>query len=416
MGCVDAQPASTGTITDSAGVIIVHNPGEVVWAPERQPRFVEELRIGEIDGDPEYVFGEIPAIDVDRNGSIYALDLQARTVRVFDADGRYTRSIGRPGSGPGEIGEAPMAVLAHFDGSVHILHSVAHRLTGFAADGGPTETMALDDGSGPIGTVVKKQITSDGQLLLEVQTIGIGASGPNSIGAPSIEILRLDAINQRVDTLAGWEVPNTTVEFSGLSLPVPVRLAAAPVWSELEDGRIVRSDNHEHRFEIYDRNGSLERVVTIDRELVPVTDDVKKTYFDFQERMIGLASGMTSDNAQLGPMMEQLFKEMRTSTVFADSFPAFGSILSGPAGTIWVQGPPTAEDFDLEGQSSFQSIDPESQVWDVFGSDGRFLGPMTFPDRFTPMRLQNEAWYRVLTDELGVNYIARFRLEGLDDL
>jgi hypothetical protein len=63
-----------------------------------------DLRLGSIDGeDLNLVFGAIRGIQVATDGTIYVLDQQAAEVRVFDAGGRYLRTIVRRGEGPGEI-------------------------------------------------------------------------------------------------------------------------------------------------------------------------------------------------------------------------------------------------------------------------------------------------------------------------
>ena len=40
---------------------------------------------------------------MDEAGRVYAFDWQAQDVRLFEADGSYVRTIGRPGGGPGEF-------------------------------------------------------------------------------------------------------------------------------------------------------------------------------------------------------------------------------------------------------------------------------------------------------------------------
>lgn len=62
---------------------------------------LKEIRgIGnEESAPPEYLFGRIVGIATNTNGHIYVADQQTRNVRVFDSDGRHTRTIGRRGPG-----------------------------------------------------------------------------------------------------------------------------------------------------------------------------------------------------------------------------------------------------------------------------------------------------------------------------
>lgn len=61
-----------------------------------------ELRIGS-ERSPEYALTLPGAIAVDENGVMFVSLILENQIRVFDADGRFVRSIGRRGSGPGEF-------------------------------------------------------------------------------------------------------------------------------------------------------------------------------------------------------------------------------------------------------------------------------------------------------------------------
>ena len=78
-----------------------HDPGSTI---EGLPRvaLVEDLRIGSVD-DASYGFSQIGAVDVDRDGQIYVLEMQDAQIRVYSPDGRLIRRIGRRGDGPGEF-------------------------------------------------------------------------------------------------------------------------------------------------------------------------------------------------------------------------------------------------------------------------------------------------------------------------
>ncbi|HEX7050225.1 MAG TPA: 6-bladed beta-propeller [Longimicrobiales bacterium] len=62
-----------------------------------------DLTIGATDGDPAYLFGGISGVTTDSAGRIYVVDAQADEVRVFSDAGAFLFTIGRRGSGPGEL-------------------------------------------------------------------------------------------------------------------------------------------------------------------------------------------------------------------------------------------------------------------------------------------------------------------------
>jgi len=63
----------------------------------------EELSIGVADGAEEYMFAYPNYIDADSKGNIYVSDAMDKVIKVYDKHGKYVRTIGREGDGPGEF-------------------------------------------------------------------------------------------------------------------------------------------------------------------------------------------------------------------------------------------------------------------------------------------------------------------------
>jgi hypothetical protein len=53
--------------------------------------------------DPMQSFNRIHHVAVAREGNVYAFDVQASEIRIFQRDGRYSGAIGRAGLGPCEF-------------------------------------------------------------------------------------------------------------------------------------------------------------------------------------------------------------------------------------------------------------------------------------------------------------------------
>jgi hypothetical protein len=88
------------------GAILVTNPATGLWDSATAWRLREDLRIGAAEGEDWELFTWILTVGVDRWDRIYVLDQQALEIRVFDPDGRYVRTIGKRGGGPGEFRNA----------------------------------------------------------------------------------------------------------------------------------------------------------------------------------------------------------------------------------------------------------------------------------------------------------------------
>jgi hypothetical protein len=57
-------------------VTIVSNPEQGIWAPGEEWVLEEELRIGAVEGDPDYLFGDVWGVTVDSHGRVFVLDFQ----------------------------------------------------------------------------------------------------------------------------------------------------------------------------------------------------------------------------------------------------------------------------------------------------------------------------------------------------
>ena len=63
---------------------------------------VPELRIGLADGDEHYLFGRIRKVAIGKDGTIIVADDKTPVLRMYDANGKFVRDIGRAGEALGE--------------------------------------------------------------------------------------------------------------------------------------------------------------------------------------------------------------------------------------------------------------------------------------------------------------------------
>ena len=123
VGCsIDSQPEAKwdGAITDSAGVQIVQNFGTPLWTQENRWTVNEVLRIGVVEGEPGYQFGDISSIGVLSDGRIVVSDNIALHIRFFSPKGVHELTVGRQGSGPGEYA-GELTVLVGPDDTLLVL-------------------------------------------------------------------------------------------------------------------------------------------------------------------------------------------------------------------------------------------------------------------------------------------------------
>ena len=123
---------------DSAGVVLV---GQTIDT-SRALRLDEVWRIGSLDGGEATQFFTPRDAAFGPEGEVYVLDSGNHRVKVFaEADGRFLRSFGSQGSGPGEFQQ--LAVMMEVGDSKVVVMDAARRLHAFEPDGTVIETMSL---------------------------------------------------------------------------------------------------------------------------------------------------------------------------------------------------------------------------------------------------------------------------------
>lgn len=103
ISCSQHKTEWKGTIEEENGVTVVKNSKEPVYGNEVFS-IEEDLKIGEVEGDENYMFSQIRYLAVDNAENIYVADTKEMHVKVFDKNGEFLRVIGKAGQGPGEIG------------------------------------------------------------------------------------------------------------------------------------------------------------------------------------------------------------------------------------------------------------------------------------------------------------------------
>ena len=91
------------------GIPVVYNPKDPT-PPVGGPTSLilkHDLTIGEETADENYMFSQLRSIQIDDQENIYALDMKEIKIKVYDKNGKFIRSFGKKGKGPGEI-EMPL--------------------------------------------------------------------------------------------------------------------------------------------------------------------------------------------------------------------------------------------------------------------------------------------------------------------
>lgn len=384
IGALIALPACSGSesdpsrfiVQDSAGIPIVSNFIAGGWSVEEAPQLTEELRIGTVDGEEEYQFGRIMSLDVDGEGNIYVLDFQTREVKAFNGEGVFLRKMGRPGSGPGELGISTSVFL--MGDTVGVMDAGNRRVQWFGPDGTQAGTFPL-----PTLAMNLQSLTPRREMIVQHRNMP-GSSLEASLLVNSA-LVRHDRSGDVIDTVYTLP-PDETIRVVNGNTLIPLLLGATPVWG-VAHGNLMTARSTEMRIEIRNPEGTLTRIFTIDAPQIPIGEEFRDRLTTTMENAMGVLRnlpGISVGEVEINPFL-----------------PMITSLFEGPEGTIWVGSPTTSE-----------GTDPSGTIWYTFNTDGHFLGTLDL-DNFQPVRAVGDRMYGLTTDDLGVQYVVRMKIEGL---
>jgi hypothetical protein len=392
LGCAGSDGDWAGTMTDSAGVMIVANTAESLWGSSGGWALEEELKIGSIEGDPDYQFGMVGFIAVDSDGRIYVLDAQAQHIQVYSPDGTYEQTLGGRGGGPGEL-QGAMFVLMGPGDTLLVPDLQNMRINRYAPDGSSLGSfpVKLED-----GIPAMFRATPSGVMAEQVRQISL--PGQEALENPMDRIVLLTPDGVVTDTLKTFP-SGETFKLSG-GAPEFNIYSPEYAWDLTDDLDLFFAINDQYRIEVYDTDGQLKRVVTMPFERKPVGERDRDAIIGFMERAWRDAG-----------VPAQVLDQLKQNIHFGEYFPAFSTILAGPHSTMWVQHIQAASDLSEGEYASFNPLeDSGAPEWDVFDEDGRFMGVITMPHRFAPRVIKNNLIYGVWRDELDVQYVVRLRV------
>jgi len=381
----------TGSVSDSAGIAVVTNPATGTWTDENRWTLTEDLRIGTSGGEAIYQFGRISGIAPLPDGRLVVVDQQAQEVRIFSPGGEHLRTLGGPGSGPGEFGNQAGPALIGVGDTIFIPDLANQRVNRFTPEGEPLGSFALDLSAGfPIAW----QDDGTGRIVSQTRPLNLPGQQADSMDL----FVRRGAGGAITDTL--FSVPSGRTFSFGEGGPSFQFFSPEPIWALVGDSRLLFGVNDAYSLTLYGPDGTPERIIRMPYERRPVTEADQELINDAMVRLwreFGLS----------GPQLEA----MRAGIGFAEFYPAFAIVQGGPGGSIWVQHLQLPGDLTAEEREDFNpGLGFGSSTWDVFDPEGRYLGPIEMPARFQPIRFVDDRIYGIWRDELDVQYVLVLRL------
>jgi hypothetical protein len=380
-------------LRDSAGVRIAENLGPIwtevsTWTLSAEP----VVRIGALEGEPAYLFDRIRGLVVLADGRIVVSNGGTNTIRWFDPAGRFLFERGGEGDGPGEFrGVGQLTVTA--GDTILASDSRTDRLALFASDGAFLAGMRLLGLPSSPGRVFR---ISDGSFV-------VGSSGFSSVqlgDGPRPEghrrfptpIVHVSAEGASADTIGlfpGLEM-RFRVDEQGRSSFGPHPYGKSLVYG-VRDDRVHVGTAESFTIDVFSAEGALLRSVRapdVDQTIDPV--QAAKTLRAMLEGLPEYRAATAEERAEADADLED---DVRS---FPPTRPAYSGLLIDELGFLWV--------------GEHHPDTRASRRWAVFDPEGRFVGSLAMPTRFTPLAISADRVLGRSEDELGVQYVSVYAL------
>lgn len=384
-------------------------------APAQAPRVVDNPRpawkVGEAlalsatptlvigdKGGPNYEFSRILGAARLDNGRIVVVDASSLMLRFFDTSGRYLKSAGGKGGGPGEfeqldsfwrvVGDTLVAGsimrgdLSYFTGEGTYIRRLERRPPppppGRGAAAGFSLTLAPLDGTGLrlSGTMPRR--------------------GPGSIGNRSVDSFPVAIVDQRnVETRRIGALPAKALAMHQGQARTPSFGAVATFASDRK--HFYFGFGSDYAIAVYTQAGTLSHVIR--RAWTPrkVTKaDIDSFVVEWGKRWI------TSTGAEAEAERADL-----RSYPYAATVPAFSQFIADRTGKLWVREAKLA-DAPAAGQLNTTPLVPST--WSVFSPAGIWLGDVTMPAHFLPRDIGADYVLGTAIDADGVETVVSYRL------
>lgn len=377
-GC-DAGGGEAPSVSGENGVEAVRHTR---LADYERPDFSVELliAIGDEDGPPEYLFGDVAGLDVMADGTIAVLDGHAAEVRTFAPDGSFIRRIGRRGEGPGEFsGEASLALVAVAPESFVVPDIMGQSINRYSLAGEVTGLRRFDIQQ---TYIPEWRAASDGMPVVRI------SSGGGEV------VTRYDLRSDEEsleDTLAVHRPPVEPGEQDGRQPLWQNHL----VWSFTEPGVVVAGWMFSPEFTVH-AGGAPVRTVSWDDEEQELTPDERNEILRIVIR------GMGMDDAEVPEGFGDQFR-------LPDRLPAMADIEAGED-LVLVQRVRPVEAMDRRVIYTFRAAGFGGRFWDAFSLGGEYLGVLDMGAPADVFDIRGDTIVGVREDDAGVQQVFLARL------
>ena len=388
--------------------------------------------------DDEYIFSSIVEMLPLRDGSLVLVDRGPPLIaRVYNAEGKFVRSLGRQGDGPGEY-RNPAGIAQHQDGRI-LIRDADGRISVYGSSGPGAQFFAPASSGTAVGGDFLS-VAPGGTVQMRTTSFSPRAQ----VFAP--DILRIKPDGSFIDTLHGPVIssdgstrlaasadratttltipysPTTEIAFSPLGYFVLVHTGKYQI-----DLRVPRTSSMTNGAPSTWRDG--DPVISIRRSVVPVViaeeerAEARKRIEDGMRRMQSNWQWNGPDVPRVKPAIKSILFGADGSIWVPLSQPSQRVVLSRDGGSasggavlVGAGGGGGADVGGARGDRS--AVTPptsivawrEPQLYDLFSPDGTYVGQVAVPSGTTIITRKGDHAWGLTRDSDGVLTVHRFRI------
>ncbi|CAN5867053.1 hypothetical protein BH23GEM3_BH23GEM3_15150 [soil metagenome] len=379
MAALTADEPDGVVVRESAGVRIVESPAAladrpVSWSLSEAP----EVSIGVVEGDPSYQLFAVNGAAVLPDGGIVVANGGTQELRFFDREGRFARSVGRRGGGPGEFQFPGLLPAAAYD-SLLIADFLVNRFTFIGSDGAVGRIVT------PAGVPADSiGWLPDGRLLMQRSGATAAPDTPEGILTNEITYVIADLDGGATQTLVQFPGARLFLSQSGGQIAfTQVPFEGSPSAAVGPDGFYLTPGTLPEVY-VYAGGGALRRVLRVQRPL----QLVERSEFDayVQAQVEGASNPLTAVE------LRRRYARMP----LPERRPAYQSLQVDAAGHVWAE--------------HFRAQAGDTPRWTIFNADGSARGTMDTPPGLRIYQVGTEFVLGQMRDEFDVEYVVRYRL------
>ena len=421
-------------IIAGATTLAGQEPGDTVVRLATTPRYPgiatlgPEISIGESSGAPEYTFTRIQSIVMVPDGSVIIADVPisaggrgntaSATIRWYGADGRYIRSLGRGGEGPGEYIQ-PSGIGRLPDGTILVRDARLHRINVYSPAGEAAATWRIDEPTNATyGGADRLVADNAGFIYLRASERPRREPGaPLIIPQPTDDrLVRLRSDGTVIDTLAAPRLPDVTPPILRVTVRSSTLGSAVPyspwkTWSRSPLGYFVTAVTNRYAIDLRIPPATPgaarpptwragDRVVSVRRQVapIPISDDERAARRAVVERRMQARDPRWEWSGPDVPRVK----------------PPIKGVLVADDGRLWVHVSVPSERFSPPADASptDEASLPfrEPPLYEVFEPDGTWLGRVRLPEGVRLHAMRGDIVWGVTTDADDVPTARRFRI------